>query len=198
MELNKNLNWRSHVDKTAAKANKISAFMYRTIRGCPTKVHSTCYRGLVRPIMEYSATVWDTPTSETPGAYDSLEKVQRRSARRIFRDFRPTTSASDLVRRLNLPRLSDRRIVSRSVMMYKVIHGLVDLKPKEGVITHNTRPSRGQPTKIKELATSIDAYHDSFFPATIRTWNKLPAQVCAVDTPSAFKRNVEGWVSSTR
>ena len=172
--------------------------MYRTIRGCPTKVHSTCYRGLVRPIMEYSATVWDTPTSETPGAYDSLEKVQRRSARRIFRDFRPTTSASDLVRRLNLPRLSDRRIVSRSVMMYKVIHGLVDLKPKEGVITHNTRPSRGQPTKIKELATSIDAYFDSFFPATITTWNELPAQVCAVDTPSAFKRNVEGWVSSTR
>ena len=148
--------------------------------------------------MEYSATVWHTPTSETPGAYDSLEKVQRRSARRIFRDFRPTTSATDLVKRLDLPRLSDRRTVARSVMMYKVIHGQVDLKPKEGVIIYNTRPSRVQSTKIKELAPKIDAYHDSFFPAAIRMWNKLPAAVYAVDTCTAFKRNVEGWVSSTR
>ena len=79
-----------------------------------------------------------------------------------------------------------------------VIHGLVDLTPKEGVITVNTRPSRGQPTKIKELPCSIDAYHDSFFPAAIRSWNHLPAQICAVDTCLAFKRNVEGWMSSTR
>lgn len=196
VELNKTLNFNAHVEKTAAKANKISAFVYRTIRGCPVKVHSTCYKGLVRPIMEYSATVWDTPTSETPGAYDSLEKVQRRSARRIFRDFRSTTSASDLVKRLELPLLSNRRTVARSVMMYKVIHGLVDLKPKEGVITFNNRPSRGQPKKIKELASKVNAYHDSFFPAAIRTWNKLPATACAVDTCTAFKRNIEGWVCS--
>ena len=67
VELNKTLNWHPHVEKTAAKANKISAFVYRTIRGCPTKVHSTCYKGLVRPIMEYAATIWHTSSSENPG-----------------------------------------------------------------------------------------------------------------------------------
>ena len=184
--------------KTAAKANKISAFVYRTIRGCPTKVHSTCYKGLVRPIMEYASTVWHTPSSENPGSPDCLERVQRRSARRIFRDFSRKTSASELVRKLDLPLLSQRRKVARSVMMYKVMHGLVDLKPKEGVVTAITRPSRVQPKKIHELATHINAHHDSFFPAAIRTWNQLPAKISSVDTISAFKRNVEGWVSASR
>ena len=57
----------------------------------------------------------------------SLQTVQRRSARRIFRGFRPTNSASAaLVSELNLQPPEDRRTMNEATFVYKIVCGLVD------------------------------------------------------------------------
>lgn len=193
VELTKDLHWGAHIQTSASKANKISAFVYRNIRGCPINVHTNCYKGLVRPIMEYAATVWD-PHQQVLS--NSLEKVQRRAARRIMQDFSPTTSASELVSRLNLQPLSDRRVAARAMMMYKIVNGLVDLQPQDGTLKPNPRPSRGQPGKILVPYTRTDTFRHSFFPSAIRTWNAIPPSAFSADSPEAFKRCVEDWVRS--
>ena len=107
--------------------NKISAFVYRNIRGCPTYVDTNCYKGLVRPIMEYTATAWDPHQQLVP---NSLDKVQRRADRHITQDLSLSTSASGLVSKRLQP-LGDRRRVAKTMMMYETINGFVDINPEK-------------------------------------------------------------------
>ena len=81
----------------------------KKLKGCPPQVHSHCFKGLVRPVLEYASVVCSPHQQKL---IKSLEAVQRCSARRIFRDFKPTTSASSLVSNLNLQPLEDRRIIN--------------------------------------------------------------------------------------
>ena len=60
--------------------------------------------------------------------------VQRRTARRIKRDFRPTSSASEMVKELKLANLKTRRTVDKTTMLYKKVHGLVEIAAAPGMV----------------------------------------------------------------
>ena len=62
IEITENLHWEKHIQATAVKANKVSAFAYRNLKGSQTDVQTHCYNSLVRLVLEYSEVVWD-PTS---------------------------------------------------------------------------------------------------------------------------------------
>ena len=59
VELKENLHWENHTQSTAAKSDKVSAFAYRNLKECLTAVQTHCYKGLVRPMLEYASVVWD-------------------------------------------------------------------------------------------------------------------------------------------
>ena len=71
-----NLNWNTHINKTAQRANTTSAFLHRNIRTCPRKTKHLAYTTLVRPILEYASIIWDPHTASN---IHKLETVQRRS-----------------------------------------------------------------------------------------------------------------------
>ena len=45
---------------------------------CSPEMKEAAYKGLVRPVLEYGSSVWD---SHTYGLQEELEKVQHRAAR---------------------------------------------------------------------------------------------------------------------
>ena len=102
-------------------------------------VHTNCYKGLVQPlfIKEYAAIVWDLHQQSLS---NSLEKVQWRAARLITQDVIPATGASGLFSKLGLQPRSNHRTVANFVMMYRIISGLVNLQPLQGMLRPNTRP----------------------------------------------------------
>lgn len=52
------LRWNEHISNITNKANRSLAFLRRNLRiSCP-KLKSTAYKALVRPLLEYSSTVW--------------------------------------------------------------------------------------------------------------------------------------------
>ncbi|KAI8506571.1 hypothetical protein Bbelb_159980 [Branchiostoma belcheri] len=57
------------------------------------EVKATCYKALVRPHLEYSATVWDPHTIK---GIQAVEAVQRRAARVTLNDYRRTSSWNSL------------------------------------------------------------------------------------------------------
>ena len=73
VELSSNLTSAAHIAKTAAKGNRQLDFLKRNLPINCAKVKETAYKGLVRPIMEYCAPVWDTPP---PHARAPCGKVQ--------------------------------------------------------------------------------------------------------------------------
>ena len=159
------LSWRRHVEAIVAKANKASAFVTRNLQGCPEKVQAHCFRGLVRPVLEYASSVWDPHQRYL---INLLESVQRRTARRIVRDYRATTSCSELLSRLNIPLLGARRQLSKATMLYKALHGHVDWLPPAGALIPASRAFRGRLDRFLQPHSRTDTHRHSFFPSAVR------------------------------
>ena len=70
------LSWNSHIDIMTKKANNTTGAAF--LSSCPADVKSRCYKTLVRPQLEYVATVWD-PWTQTN--ISKIETVQRRVVR---------------------------------------------------------------------------------------------------------------------
>ena len=69
------LRWNTHVSN---KANRTLGFLRRNLYACQQEVKEAAYKGLVRPVLEYSGSVWD-PSGV--GLQNELEKAQNRAAR---------------------------------------------------------------------------------------------------------------------
>ena len=186
--LTSNLNWGKHIKSIAAKANKTSAFIHRNIKQCPTRVFTDCYKTLVRPTMEYAAAVWSPHQKEF---IEDLETVQKRAARRIFKDFSRDTHGSDLVEKLKLEKLKKRRNASRATMLYKVTSGNVSVNLRPGTLTELSRTRQQHGFRVPRTRTDVYLY--SFFPNAIRMWNSLPDAAFSASSVESFKTAIEGW-----
>ena len=69
--------WNNHIDNTADRTNKKLGFLKRNIKVKDSTLKEKVHKAIVRPTVEYRATVWDTQyqTHST-----TIEKVQRRAA----------------------------------------------------------------------------------------------------------------------
>jgi hypothetical protein len=67
------LKWNTHIQQTAAKANKSLCFIRRNLKEQSQTIKERAYQTLIRPKLEYCCTVWDPHTKEN---INSLEKVQ--------------------------------------------------------------------------------------------------------------------------
>ena len=56
------LRWNTYVSNI--KANRTLGFRRRNLYACPQDVKEAAYKGLVRPVLEYSGSVWDTANTD--------------------------------------------------------------------------------------------------------------------------------------
>ena len=192
VEINEKLAWKDHIQNIAKKGNRTSAFMYRNLKGCPQKVMTHCYKGIVRPILEYASPIWD-PSFQN--LQDELEFVQRRSARRIFGDFSPTSSVTEMLKKLELPTLKQRRKVDKVAMVYKIKHKLIDI-PADSYLPAPSRPNPKRPNNFQIPNSKKSVHINSFFPSGIRLWNSLPPQAHSAPSLPSFKAALGEWAIS--
>ena len=64
MAIRDDLSWETRVQNTASKANRTLGFLRRNMKDCTKPVKDLTYKTMIRPVMEYSAAVWD-PTLQT-------------------------------------------------------------------------------------------------------------------------------------
>ena len=182
VNLSDDLSWSTHVSATAKKANNSLAFLRRNLASCPKDIKAQSYQSLVRPILEYASTVWDPHTQAN---INQLEAVQRRAARFVNGDYRTTSSTSQMLKDLHWQPLQERRSHSKLVMVYRIVHGLVDIPCT--YYHPSTLSTRGHSLKFLVPFCRLDIYRHSFFPSGIRLWNSLPECIATVDSLEAFK-----------
>ena len=107
IHIHSTLNWNTHINKTAQRANTTSAFLHRNIRTCPRKTKHLAYTTLVRTILEYASIIWDPHTASN---IKKLEAVQRRSARHIMHNYRHA-SVTTMLQHLRLPTLKNHHAI---------------------------------------------------------------------------------------
>ena len=187
VEFNNTLSWNNQTQAATKKAQKVLGMIRRNLWSCPEKVKVTAYTSLVRPHLEYAAGAWCPYRKRN---IKSLERIQRQAARFCKADYsREPGTVTKLLSDLKWETLETRRLIHRLSMMYKIRHELVEI-PMSQHFVQNTRSSRPHNQKYIRPATRIDAYKYSFFPASIKEWNKLPAHVVECATLEGFKASL--------
>ena len=154
IELSADLSWTNHINKTTKKANKQLAFVKRNLPINNIKVKESAYKGLVRPILEYSSTVWDPYQKKY---IDQLEMVQRRAARYTLGRFNNRSSVSDMLQQLQWDSLEVRRQRARLIMFYKVLMCIVAI-PLPSIVVQKPRPRPGYPHQFMAPYCRTEAY----------------------------------------
>ena len=60
------LRWNTHVSNVCTNANRTLGFLRRNLHSCPQEVKEAAYKGLVRPVLEYSNSVSEELRLEIP------------------------------------------------------------------------------------------------------------------------------------
>jgi hypothetical protein len=175
------LKWSSHIQKSVLKASRSLGMLRRTLSPCNSEVKARAYLSLVRPKLEYGSEAWN-PHTQTD--INRLEQVQRQAARFVHADYRRTTHVTPLLQSLKWDSLQTRRLQSQATMFYKIQYNFVNIQLPSYIqlasSSHRTRSHHN--LKYQQPSSTVDAYGYSFYPRTIRIWNKLPAT--AVNAPS--------------
>ena len=143
VSISEDLIWKIHID-TVNKANKTLGFIRRNLGDCTASVKAAAYSAVVRPVLEYSSTVWDPhQTSDI----HNLEQVQRRAARFVHRNYTERTlgCVTSMVQSLGWESLQHRRYTDILSMLFRILHGLVD------VTTDYTQPNDSRTRGFQRL-----------------------------------------------
>ena len=158
---------------------------------------------LVRSSLEYGANVWDPYLIKD---IDRLEKVQRKGARFIAKDYRSREPGcvTRMLQQFELPTLQTRRHQARLKMMYRVVVGLVTALSLDSFLKRAKQNKRRiKPKTFTDCVTeniierqvinnnkglvlpesNKEQFSNSFFVRTALDWNQLPDSI--VDAPSA-------------
>ena len=153
---------------------------------------------MVRPILEYASPVWDPITQKDSS---ELEKVQRRAARYVFNRYsdRNPGCVTDMLTTLNWEPLSERRINDRLTLLYKINNGIVDINKSQFYSAGDSRTRGAQ--RLFHERSSHPVLFNSFFPRTLRQWNKLDPKTTAAPSLESFQaglRHDHGLASMTQ
>ena len=191
VNINSSLKWKEHVEHIAAKAKTTLGFIQRNLYKCPQKVKAQAYITLVRPLLEYACSVWD-PNGKKEIA--SLEKVQRVAARFATncRSHQPGCVTRAL-HSLGWEPLKTRREKARLKAFHKAVHN-----KSATIIPEYIRKPSGRYTTRHHSTSNFtvpyartDSYKYSFFPRTIREWNRLPNEITESGDGELFLRVLE-------
>ena len=132
----------------------------------------------------FKSAVWD-PTLQTQ--ITALEQVQTRAARYVCNDFTSRTPGcvTKMLNNLNWEPLKVRRKHDRLSMLYKIRHNFVDIHTDRYLRVSDSR-IRG-PAKFFQERIVDTAYSNSFFPRTVRDWNRLSGEVVFAASLEEFR-----------
>ena len=180
VEFTTDLSWSPQIDKVTKKANGALHFIRRNLAGSPKQVKEMAYKSMVRPILEYSSTVWD-PYQKND--IHKLEMVQRRAARFVTGNYDyEDTSVTKMIEDLGWRTLQERRFMARQTMFLKIHQqsSAIKIPPYIFPITSYNRGHQKQ-QHYQQIRANSDTYLYSFFPRTIRCWNILPSTIINED-----------------
>ena len=188
--ITKDLSWEKHIHNITCKANSQLGFIRRNVRARSIKTREKLYNTLVRPHLEYAASVWDPHVTKQKQA---IEKVQRRAARWVTNQHDSMSSVTAMLKELNWQPLELRRVHSCLCLLYQITNGIVATPHIPYLIPHSHASRSSRHAHTLQHATyqcRTNYFKYSYFPHTIVLWNALPQAVVSSPTLVAFKTSL--------
>ena len=129
------------------------------------------YIAFIRPLLEYSDSVWDNSPAHVKIHYE---------AARIITGGTKLCSHDKLLFDLGWDSLQERRTKHKLVIFYKILKNLTPPYPQDFVppLVQEASPYRLRNSNdIRTTQANTNLYYTSFNHSTIRDWNNLPKEI---------------------
>ena len=195
VHLSTDLRFNIHIDHIRSQSNRTLGFLRRNLHSCTRDIKHLAYNTLVRPTLEYCAAVWDPYTQSNT---NKLEQINTKAARFITHNYTQTPGITTLIKQqINMDILNTRRQAHRLTLMYKITNNHIDIDKLEYLHNANIRSTRNSHTqKYQTYFANTDSYKHSYFPQTIRDWNRLPQYIIDCPTTDTFKNNIHKYLTT--
>lgn len=179
------LKWKTHIDHICRQAFGKLFTLFKAVRSCDPKFLTRMYTSYVRPVLEFSSSVFN-PYQKTD--INKLEKVQKIATKLIhYRCFRNQLfSYNETLSKLGLKTLQERRLIADLILYHKIMHNKVRISSKhkqKSVILRNR-------IKIHTETCKNNARIYSFFIRMPRIYTKFPISVVSDPNITSFKSYV--------
>ena len=147
------------------------------------------YISYVRPLIEYSDSVWDNCSMESKNQLESIHI----EAARVITGATKLCSIENFFADLGWESLQKCRNKHKLVIFYKILHGIAptylsDIVPPliQDTTTNNLRNAGN----IQNYRVYTNLFSNSFFPSTVRAWNDLPNDIKNAPSVGSFKYKI--------
>ena len=149
-------------------------------RSCLDKL----YKSMILPLLDYCDVIYDPFTMYIS---EQLDKLQMKASLLCTSAFK-VISNEKLLKELGCSKLTNRRTSHRLVLFYKILNDLTSqyLKHLCNLIPHNNYHLRRNSSFLVPLIHRV-SFSKSYFPKTIRDWNKLPNDAKLSQSLNIFK-----------
>lgn len=179
-------NWAEHIRNITKAAwvrlNLLRALKFKVNRHALEKM----YTAFIRPVLEYSDSVWDNSSAEVK---KQLEAVHIEAAR-IITGATKLCNIDKLFTDLGWESLQERRNKHKLVIFYKILNGLTpdylqNIVPP--LVQESTHYNLRNSNNIRDIRANTNLFFNSFFPSTIRAWNDLSDSIKNAPSVASFK-----------
>ena len=140
----------------------------------------------MRPLLEYSDSVWDNCSNEEKRQLDSIHH----EAARIITAGTKLCSLEKLLADQGWDSLQERRTKHKLVIFYKIINNLTPNYLQEFVpplVQDGNLYRLRSSSDIRTIYTNTNLLYNSFYPSTIREWNNLAQEIKDASSVASFK-----------
>ena len=184
--ISSNLDWTKHISETCKKASRTLGLLNRNLAFCQPDIKEKAYKGLVRPVLEYASTVWDTFCENH---IQTLGKVQKRAARFVtgnYEDYTPG-SMTQILSHLKWELLRTRRKQARLILFKKGLDNAANI-PTTDLKTPIRRTKNMHSKHFLQLYARTNSYKNSYLPKTSTDWNKLSQSTLETVNNDSFSK----------
>ncbi|CAH1154336.1 unnamed protein product [Phaedon cochleariae] len=174
---NKKLSVSNQVAAAVGKANSRTYLLNKCFHHPEPRIFDQLHKAYVRPHLEYAVQIWFLHLVKD---IQLLERAQRNATRMVksFRDL----SYEQLLSRLSLPLLSDRRASGDAILTYRILHDDFSVDLSNSFHLQNDDRLRGHTMKLKQDNFRTTLRQKILSNRVFSKWNALPRDV--VSAPS--------------
>ena len=179
-----NIQFRKHYEIITRNAHYKCKQFRRTFSCHDIEFLVSLYKIYILPGLEYGSSVWNPYYIRD---VDLIENVQRK-----FTKFIPGMFHKSYQERLihaNLITLEERRIYLDLILLFKIIHRLVELDTDK-YFTFSSANTRGHNFKLVLNHSQINCHKYHFFNRVVKIWNDLPRDIVNIESVNNFKLSI--------
>ena len=152
-----NHGYRKYLDFLSPKTSRTAGIPCWAFQSSSRQLLWPVFQSYVLPMLMYCSPTW-CPNLQVN--IDKLEKIQRRFTKRIY-DLRDI-SYNDRLRLLGALSLRTRSLYANMIIVYKALHGLMNINPTDIGLSITSYSTRGAGIEISQQLIR-SKYHTSYF-----------------------------------